>query len=99
MKNIEKHIETIKRLCKKYKVDTMYLFGSSVKGNYHKDSDVDFLVRFKEFDLAGYFENYMSFKEELSLLLEREVDLVEEQTLKNPVLIESIEESKELIYG
>lgn len=99
MKNIEKHIEIIKGLCEKYKVDTMYLFGSSLKGNYNNDSDVDFLVRFKEFDLAGYFENYISFKDELSILLKRKVDLVEEQTLKNPVLIESIEESKKLIYG
>ncbi|AFL80798.1 putative nucleotidyltransferase [Aequorivita sublithincola DSM 14238] len=99
MENIEKHTDAIKNLCEKHKVATMYLFGSAIRGNYHKDSDVDFLVRFKKFDLAGYFENYMSFKEELGKLLNREIDLVEEQTLKNPVLIESIENSKQLIYG
>lgn len=99
MENIKEHIDAIKELCKKHKVDTMYLFGSTLKGNIHSNSDVDFLVRFKKFDLAEYFENYMSFKEELGILLKREIDLVEEQTLKNPVLIESIENSKQLIYG
>ena len=38
-------------------------------------------------------------KEIIKNLLHREIDLVEEQTLKNPYLISSIEENKELIYG
>lgn len=99
MKNIENHIEAIKHLCEIHQVEAMYLFGSALRENYDKTSDIDFLVSFEKFDLAEYFENYMSFKKELSVLLNREVDLLEEQTLKNPVLIESIENSKKLIYG
>jgi len=57
------------------------------------------LVRFKPIELAEYFENYMNFKESLKNLLGREVDLLEEQTLKNPILIKSINQSKELVYG
>ena len=41
----------------------------------------------------------MNFKEKLESLFGREVDLLEEQTLKNPILIESINKSKELVYG
>jgi predicted nucleotidyltransferase len=41
----------------------------------------------------------MNFKENLRKLLGREIDLLEEQTLKNPILIRSINNSKELIYG
>jgi predicted nucleotidyltransferase len=41
----------------------------------------------------------MAFKTSLELLFGRKIDLVEEQTLKNPILIRSINESKELIYG
>lgn len=99
MQNIEKHMEAISLLCEKHKVEAMYLFGSALGDDYNNKSDIDFLVRFKKFDLAEYFQNYMSFKEELSALLKREVDLLEEQTLKNPVLIESIENNKKLIYG
>ncbi len=41
----------------------------------------------------------MAFKEALEKLLQRPVDLVEEQTIKNPILKQSIDKSKKLIYG
>lgn len=65
----------------------------------NENSDVDLLVSFKPFDISKYFENYMSLKESLKKLLGREVDLLEEQTLKNPFLIRSINRNKSLIYG
>lgn len=99
MNLIENHKEKLIRLCKNHKVDKMYLFGSALRPDFNEQSDVDFLVRFKSIDLANYFENYMSFKENLKEILGREVELLEEQTLKNPVLINSINKSKELIYG
>jgi hypothetical protein len=77
----------------------MYLFGSALNENFTEKSDIDFLVRFKPIELAEYFENYMNFKESLKNLLGREIDLLEEQTLKNPILIKSINQSKELVYG
>jgi predicted nucleotidyltransferase len=57
------------------------------------------LVKFKPIELALYFDNYINFKQNLESLFGRDVDLVEEQTLKNPILIQSINKSKELIYG
>lgn len=99
MNILENHISTLNRLCEEHNVDKMYLFGSALKENFSEKSDIDFLVRFKPIELADYFENYMSFKEDLKKLLGREIDLVEEQTLKNPILIKSINQSKELVYG
>jgi predicted nucleotidyltransferase len=93
------HIEKVKQICSAYNVDTMYLFGSALNSNFNPDSDIDFLVKFKPIDLALYFDNYMNFKESLKKLLGREIDVLEEQTLKNPILINSINRSKELIYG
>jgi hypothetical protein len=77
----------------------MYLFGSALNSSFSDKSDIDFLVKFKPIDLAEYFENYMNFKENLKNLLGRDIDLLEEQTLKNPILINSINKTKELIYG
>ena len=88
---IENHIENLKNLCDKYHVDKMYLFGSALNSNFNSNSDIDFLVKFKPIDLAKYFENYINFKENLKKLVGREIDLVEQQTLKNPILISSIE--------
>lgn len=99
MKLIENHIGTLKNLCDKYHVDKMYLFGSALNSNFNSKSDIDFLVKFKPIDLAKYFENYIGLKENLKKLLGREIDLVEQQTLKNPILINSIDKNKKLIYG
>ncbi|NNE77055.1 MAG: nucleotidyltransferase domain-containing protein [Pricia sp.] len=99
MKLIEQNIEALRKLCNIYNVDRMYLFGSAVTSEFTHQSDIDFLVRFKPIELDDYFTNYMDFKDNLKKLLGREIDLLEEQTLKNPILIKSIDRSKELIYG
>lgn len=99
MKLSKAHIVKLKELCNIYNVDKMYLFGSAVTDNFDDQSDVDFLVKFKPIDLSKYFENYINFKESLKNLLKRDVDLLEEQSIKNPILKKSIDKSKALIYG
>lgn len=99
MKLLENKIEALKILCNIHQVEKMYLFGSALNESFNNESDVDLLVKFKKIDLVNYFNNYMNFKEKLETLFGRDVDLVEEQTLRNPILIKSIDKSKELIYG
>nr|WP_315154509.1 nucleotidyltransferase domain-containing protein [uncultured Flavobacterium sp.] len=96
---IERNIDSLKKLCSTHNVDKMYLFGSALNSDFNDKSDIDFLVRFKSFELSQYFENYINLKKNLEKLFDRKVDLLEEQTLKNPILIKSINKSKELIYG
>ena len=48
---------------------------------------------------AEYFDNYMDLKEGLEDLFSRNVDLVEIQTLKNPILKRSINRDKMQLYG
>ena len=96
---VEQNIDDIQRLCILYNVDKMYLFGSVLNSSFNEKSDIDLLVKFKSMELANYLDNYIGFKENLEALFGREVDLVEEQTLRNPVLIKSINKSKSLIYG
>ena len=89
----------VKELCKKHKVEKLYLFGSATNESFNQKSDIDLLVSFKNIELAHYFMNYITLKEKFEELFGRDVDLVEEQTLKNPILINSINKNKELIYG
>ncbi|WP_395074050.1 nucleotidyltransferase family protein [Flavobacterium sp.] len=96
---VNQHRQNIQHLCETHHVETLYLFGSANTSKFNDKSDIDFLVKFKSFDLKLYFLNYNDFKNKLNRLLKREIDLVEEQTLKNPYLINSINENKELIYG
>jgi predicted nucleotidyltransferase len=96
---MEQNLAKLKNICAIYHVDKMYLFGSALNSSFSDQSDIDILVKFKQMDLAKYFQNYMELKENLEVLFGRKVDLLEEQTLKNPILIKSINKSKELIYG
>ncbi|MFP5471742.1 MAG: nucleotidyltransferase family protein [Bacteroidia bacterium] len=99
MNILKQHSEHLKTLCEQHNVETLYVFGSANSDTMKKDSDVDLLVKFKPFNIAHYFTNYMELKRKLQTLFNRDVDLLEEQTLSNPFLIKSIEKNKTLIYG
>lgn len=99
MSILSSHIDNIKTLCKKHKVASLHIFGSATGTKFNENSDIDFLVAFNPINLSEYFSNYISLKDSLKKLFNREIDLVEEQTLKNPILINSINKNKELIYG
>ncbi|MCX2475142.1 nucleotidyltransferase domain-containing protein [Pedobacter sp. MC2016-05] len=92
---ISNHLPQIKLLFKKYDVNEACLFGSAAKNNLKEYSDIDFLVNFSnKTDFERYGENYFNLLYELQDLLNRDVELVAEETLSNPYLIESINESK-----
>lgn len=61
-------------------------------------SDIDVLVQFAPMKLEDYFDNYMDLKEKLSLLLQHEIDLVENQAIKNPIFRRVVDREKQLIY-
>lgn len=99
MKIPSEHIEKIKKVCEKHSVEKLYVFGSVLTPEFTNASDVDFLVRFRQIHLKDYFNNYLDLKNQLAQIVEKPVDLLEEQTLKNPILKKSIEQTRILIYG
>jgi len=99
MNLIDKNIEAITGLCEKHKVKELYLFGSVLTERFTDSSDVDVLIQFGEVDLMEYFDNYMDFKDELEMLLNRPVDIVENQPIRNPIFRRIVDRDKKLIYG
>ena len=92
---IVNHLSEIKKLFKKYGVKKAYLFGSAAKDQLSTSSDIDFLVDFSDKnDFESYTNNYFNLLYALQDLLKKEVDLVAEETLTNPFLIKSINQSK-----
>lgn len=96
---VERNIETLKKLCVKYNVLKLYIFGSMQSDKFREDSDIDFLVTFDKVDLEEYADNYFDFKFSLADLFNRKIDLLEEKAIKNPYLKQSIDNTKELLYG
>ena len=99
MNLIERNIDKIRDLCSKHKVGRLFVFGSVLTDRFKNDSDVDLVVDFQGVDLYDYADNYFDLKESLESLLNRDVDLLEEKAIKNPFLRQSIDSSKQLIYG
>ena len=88
MKLIENNIQKIIDLCKKHKVHKLFVFGSVLTSRFNDNSDV-----------SDYFDNFFDFKYALENLFGRKVDLLEEQTIKNPYLKKNVDATKTLIYG
>ena len=103
MNLIEKNLPMITELCKKYRVKTLSVFGSVLTDRFNEQSDVDFLVTFlphnpddMDFD---YCRNYWDLQDSLEELFRREVDLVEEEGLRNKYFITNVNRTKQLLYG
>ena len=98
MNLIERNIDTVVTLCKQHKVKELYIFGSILTPGFNETSDIDFLVKFDNVDILEYFDNYMDFKEKLEALLGRQIDLLENQAIRNPVFRKVLDRDKKLIY-
>lgn len=99
MNMFEKNIDKIRELCTKHKVGHLFVFGSALTKKFKRDSDIDFIVDFNDVDLYDYADNYFDLKSSLENLFKREVDLLEDKAISNPYLRQSIDSSKQLIYG
>lgn len=99
MNIVDQNIEGIKSLCKKHNVRKLFAFGSVLTGEFTNTSDIDLIVDFQDVDLYYYADNYFDLKDSLEGLLKREVDLLEDKAINNPFLRQSIESSKQLVYG
>ncbi len=99
MKLIEFNIQQIIALCKKYKVNKLFVFGSILTSRFNEKSDVDLLVEFNKTEISDYFSIFFDFKYAMEDLLGRDVDLLENQTIRNQYLKIDIDSSKQLIYG
>lgn len=94
----KKRAELIK-MCTLYKIRRMYVFGSVLTKEFDENSDIDFIISFIEnISIEEYTDNYFALHSKLKKLFNRKIDLVTEATLSNPYFIDSINESKELLY-
>ena len=97
---IQNNISQIISLCKKHHVVALSVFGSAAKKNMHKGSDIDFLVKFSDdLEILQYADNYFDFLHALETLTGKSVDLVSVKSLKNPILIDEILNTKIDLYA
>ena len=99
MKFFEGKRQSIERLCSENKVRSLFAFGSVVRDELTKDSDIDLLVDIESTDPFEYTDNYFKLLEQLELLFNRPIDLLESRGLKNRILKAEIDKTKVPLYG
>ena len=93
--SIQPSLPALRQALAQHSVEQAYLFGSFAKGTATAGSDVDVLVRFQTgLDYEAYADNYFSLLHALRRILRRDVDLMAEETLRNPYLCQSIDAHK-----
>jgi predicted nucleotidyltransferase len=98
MININQLKPAICQLCRHLGVKRLDIFGSATTDNFTADSDVDVLVQFDR-DPGGLFNRYFDLKEGLEQIFGRPVDVVIEESLKNPYFKLAIEQMRKNIYA
>lgn len=96
---IKDKLDVLVKLCQDYDVKTMFVFGSACTEKFNENSDIDILISFKDISIEKYTDNYFDLHYKLEELFNRKVDLLTENSLSNPYFIESIEETKQLLYA
>jgi predicted nucleotidyltransferase len=99
MQIIKDHISEIKQLCDKYRVKTLFAFGSVTGNKFNTASDIDLVVDFDIKDPLEYADSYFALKFQLQQLLKRQIDLLEQKAIKNPHLRQEISKTQVLVYG
>ena len=76
----ERHRPEIERLCRRFGVAQLAVFGSATGADFRPlSSDIDFVVEFQPAARNNAFDRYFGLKEELERLFERPVDLLTKQ--------------------
>ena len=108
MKNLERKeaITEIKKLTepvfKEYGVEKAYIFGSYARGDYNENSDIDIIISSKNIRSLLIIGAIL---EELKLVLQKEVDLIEEECFEDDMdemdqeFYDKIKKERVMIYG
>ncbi|MCG3165916.1 MAG: hypothetical protein POELPBGB_01691 [Bacteroidia bacterium] len=96
---LEAVLPEVIKVLKEHNVRRAYAFGSVCTEQFNNKSDVDLLIAFAEgLDPLKKGQSIWDLEDALSKLLHRDVDIVTENSLKNPYFIKELNETKVRIY-
>jgi predicted nucleotidyltransferase len=97
---LAEHQPTIEALCRRYHVRRLDAFGSVLRDDFDPEhSDVDLLVEYDPAYGTPSLKEYFGFRDALSELLGRPVDLVMTGAVRNPIIKADIDATRSPIYA
>ena len=96
---IKDAIPKMQKKCRELGVKRLSVFGSVLSGEFTDQSDIDFLLDFKDtLSIEEYTNNYFSLHDFLQKLFNRNVDVITENSLNNPYFIQKLDNTKMVVY-
>lgn len=89
--------KNLEYIISKYNIKEISVFGSSIRNDFTNESDVDFLIEFRNSEKISLFD-ILDIQNYLQNITKRNVDIVEPAGLVNPYRKEAIMNSKEPLY-
>ena len=98
---LDEHHEALRRLCEQFGVARLEIFGSAATGEGFDpaESDLDFLVEFVPLEPEQHARAYVGLLAALEDLFGRPIDLVEPEAIRNPYLLDAVNESRTVVYA
>ena len=89
--------EDIVRLCEKYHISELSVFGSAIRDDFRDESDIDILVTFENlFDISIF--DLIDIESEFAKIVNRKAQVVIKESLKNPIRKKRILSTREVVY-
>jgi predicted nucleotidyltransferase len=93
------NLERIRVACAQRGVSFLDLVGSASRADFDPNrSDIDVLVDFPD-GVPDLFDAYMGLREDLTRILGRNVDVIMERGVRNPLLLASLREDAVRLYA
>ena len=94
------HDSELRTLCRRFSVARLELFGSAAGDEWQPAvSDLDFVVSFLASAQPGLADRYLSLADGLEAALRRPVDLVTEDSIRNPYFRLTVNATRYPIYA
>jgi predicted nucleotidyltransferase len=92
--------DAVTAACKKHHVAHLHAFGSVLRPDYRPgESDIDLLVDLLPMDTSKLYRAYFALLNDLRQGLASRDDLVMADAVRNPIVRQAIDASKEQIYA
>ncbi|MCD4846574.1 MAG: nucleotidyltransferase domain-containing protein [Candidatus Aegiribacteria sp.] len=91
-------IREVRIYCKEHGVKNLFLFGSYARSDATQSSDIDLLIEFQT-DMQISYLDLLIIKSDLERIMGAKVDLIEKDTLVNPIRRKGILAEKILLYA
>jgi predicted nucleotidyltransferase len=97
MLNLTYSREQLEKLCRRYHVSKLSVFGSRARGDERPDSDLDLLVEFEPKHMPGW--EYFTLEDELAKLFKTRVELATMEGLREKIRKQVLDDAKTIYLG